>query len=681
MKKFETLAPVGGTEQLKAAVICGADAVYLGTSAFNARRNAENFTAENLTEIVKYCHLRKVKVYVTLNILIFDKELHDLYETVKEIARAGADAVIVQDLATYRAVKDICPELSIHASTQMAVHNVSGAVTLEKMGFERIVLARELSLEEIKEIRSAVNAELEVFVHGAHCMSASGNCYLSAMLGERSGNRGLCAQGCRLNWVSSSGREYALSLKDMSYLDYIDELQKIGVDSFKIEGRMKRPEYVAAAVTALNNAKQGRSYNKEQLRSVFSRSGFTSGYLTGNRDISMFGFRNKDDVTSASTVLKSLEALYQKDIHPLIADAELTIEKNSPTTLTFSCNGKSVTVTGELPQEPRTAPLSEEIARRNISKLGDTPFTLGNLVFNNPNSLTLPASAINALRRNCCESLEDALTQCPYEINIDAKPDNISKSADKKSKIIVRLQSFSQYSRDLNKADLIILPLEEILGNSDEIQSIAAHFAVELPSLIYPNKEPFILKSLSEIKKMGINHGFTGNIGGIYLLREAGFKIHGNHGLNITNSISACEYKKLGLTDITLSFELTGTAAENITADIPTGVYVYGHLPLMLLRACPQKTPEGCKGCTGKTFLTDRKGIQFPLLCHEKEYSTLLNSVPLYTGDKAIPNYISKTLYFTIENADRCKEIFNAVLNGREINGKKTNGLYKRELL
>jgi putative protease len=222
MKKFETLAPVGGTEQLKAAVICGADAVYLGTSAFNARRNAENFTAENLTEIVKYCHLRKVKVYVTLNILIFDKELHDLYETVKEIAKAGADAVIVQDLATYRAVKDICPELSIHASTQMAVHNVSGAVTLEKMGFERIVLARELSLEEIKEIRSAVNAELEVFVHGAHCMSASGNCYLSAMLGERSGNRGLCAQGCRLNWVSSSGREYALSLKDMSYLDYID---------------------------------------------------------------------------------------------------------------------------------------------------------------------------------------------------------------------------------------------------------------------------------------------------------------------------------------------------------------------------------------------------------------------------------------------------------------------------
>ena len=224
MINHEILAPVGADEQLRAAVRCGADAVYLGTDDFNARRNAENFKGIDLETAIRYCKLRKVKVYVTLNTLIFDKEAEKLYKTVESICRSGADAIIVQDFFTVKVIKDICPEMAIHASTQMAVHNVAGAKFLEEKGFSRIVLARELSLSEIKELRKSVTAELEVFVHGAHCMSTSGNCYLSAMLGERSGNRGLCAQGCRLNWISKHGREYALSLKDMSYLDTIREL-------------------------------------------------------------------------------------------------------------------------------------------------------------------------------------------------------------------------------------------------------------------------------------------------------------------------------------------------------------------------------------------------------------------------------------------------------------------------
>ena len=328
MKNFEILAPVGAKEQLYAAVRCGANAVYLGAGDFNARRNAENFTNDDLSEAIKYCHLRNVKVYVTLNTLIFDKEISDLYDCVKSIAKSGADAVIIQDFAVLKVVKDICPEMPIHASTQMAVHNVSGAEFLEKLGFSRIVLARELSLTEIKMIREKVSTELEVFVHGAHCMSASGNCYLSAMLGERSGNRGLCAQGCRLNWQNAHGREYALSLKDMSYLDSINELQKIGIESFKIEGRMKRPEYVAAAVTSLRKAMNGEFYDKNTLRSVFSRSGFTDGYLKGERNVSMFGFRNKEDVTSAQPILKDLETLYKNDIRPNKVDMHLTLKRD-----------------------------------------------------------------------------------------------------------------------------------------------------------------------------------------------------------------------------------------------------------------------------------------------------------------------------------------------------------------
>lgn len=681
MTSFEILAPVGAQEQLKAAVRSGANAVYLGVDNFNARRNADNFSTDNLKDVVKYCRLRNVKVYLTLNTLIFDKEIGELYKTVTAIAESGADAVIVQDFATVKAVKEICPELPLHASTQMAVHNVSGAKLLEEMGFSRIVLARELSLKEIEIIRKSVKAELEVFVHGAHCMSASGNCYLSAMLGERSGNRGLCAQGCRLNWKNQHGREYALSLKDMSYLDNIKDLTEIGIDSFKIEGRMKRPEYVASAVTSLKKAINGEFYDKETLRSVFSRSGFTDGYLKGNRDTSMFGYRVKEDVTSATNVLKSLETLYKDDIRPNKADARLILKRDEPTVLYFMSKGVKVEVKGEIPQEPRTAPLSREIAFRNLSKLGDTSFYLENLEFQNENALTLPASAINALRRDASDLLEEKLSLKKYKIN-RVKP-NITKSGNntEKPKTRIRLETFSQYNDIFEKADLVILPLDEILNNIKEIECLPVKIAAEVPQLIYPEDENDILKKLSTIKKTGIVRGVTGNIGGITLLKKAGFRIYGSHGLNVTNSYSAQSYKEMGLTDITLSFELTEKSLKNISADIQKGAYIYGYLPIMLMRACPQKSEDGCLNCNGKTVLTDRKGIDFPLLCHTKKYTVLHNSIPLYIGDKSLSNLDFVTFYFTVESKKECEKIYNSYLNGKTVEGKKTNGLYNRELL
>ncbi len=685
MKNFEILAPVGAKEQLYAAVRCGANAVYLGAGDFNARRNAENFDSNTLKEAIDYCHLRGVKVYVTLNTLVFDKELPDLYECVKNVAKCGADAVIIQDFAVLKAVKDICPEMPVHASTQMAVHNVSGAQILENLGFSRIVLARELSLDEIKMIREKVNAELEVFVHGAHCMSASGNCYLSAMLGERSGNRGLCAQGCRLNWQNVHGREYALSLKDMSYLDSINELQKIGVESFKIEGRMRRPEYVAAAVTSLRKAMNGEFYDKNTLRSVFSRSGFTDGYLKGERNVSMFGYRNKEDVTSAQPILKDLEMLYKDDIRPNKVDMHLTLKRDLPSVLTIKCGDFSVTVNGEIPQEPRTAPLSYEIAFRNLSKLGDTSLYLGSLSFENEDYLTLPASAINALRRNGAELLEKEICKVNYTVN-DIAPQLPSQNKhesplNQKRELRIRLESFSQYSEIFNKADMLILKIVDIVKNKEEIELLPVKLCAELPALIYPENEDKILSQLKEIKKMGIVRGSTGNIGGIALLKKAGFRILGNHGLNITNSISQEQYKNFGIDDVTLSFELTEKAIKNMTATIKSGTYIYGHLPLMLMRACPQKSENGCEKCNGKTELTDRKGITFPVICHNKVYSVLYNSVPLYLGDKNLSYLSFATFYFTKETKEECENIFKAYLQGKTIEGKKTNGLFYRELI
>ncbi len=680
MNKPEILAPVGGAEQLKAAVRCGADAVYLGTSDFNARRNADNFGELELNDAVKYCHLRGVKVYVTLNTLVFDRELPALYETAKNIAESGADAVILQDFAAINAIKEICPELPLHASTQMAVHNANGAKLLEELGFSRIVLAREMSLNEIKAVRSAVSAELEVFVHGAHCMAASGNCYLSAMLGERSGNRGLCAQGCRLDWHSQHGRSYALSLKDMSYMDSIGELTALGVQSYKIEGRMKRPEYVAAAVTSLKSVIDGKSYDRDTLRSVFSRSGFTDGYLKANRTVNMFGTRVKDDVTAAADVLKNLTALYESEKKILTADFTLEMNRGIPSSLTAKCAGKAVTVTGEIPLVPLNAPLCRETALRNISKLGDTPFIMGEFDFMNPDGKMLPSAAVNDLRRRACAELENAVLSSSRAIN-DVKPPVFGKYTPGTSGIRVRLAEISQYSDELNGAQAVIISVDEILKNEKAISKIKPKIIAELPDLVYPAAEAELESKLKKLKEIGITDGASGNIGGIRLLKNCGFAVHGLHGLNITNTAAVSQYEKLGLADITLSFEASAKSIAAMGGNIRRGALVYGYLPLMLMRCCPQKSENGCKKCSGRTYLTDRKGVKFPVICHGREYSVLHNSVPLYVGGKQFPALDFYTLYFTVETAEECAKIYDRFTHGADIGTPKTNGVYFRELL
>ena len=403
----EIMAPVGGEEQLKAALRCGADAVYFGLQNFNARRNADNFNGEKLNETVRLCHEHSCRVYITINTLVFDDELEDVYRAVDTAAKAGADAIIIQDFAVAAYAKDHYPKLKRFASTQMAVHNSEGVKALMKWGFDRVVLARELSLKEIRSIIKDTGVEAEVFVHGAHCMSLSGNCYLSSMIGGRSGNRGLCAQPCRLD-CSVNGRDHALSLKDMSYMGHIEELAEAGVASLKIEGRMKRAEYVAAAVTACRNAREGKPYDVDSLRSVFSRSGFTDGYLTGKRTLDMFGYRTKEDVVAAADVLKDLSRLYEKESQTVPVDMFLSVKRGEPSLLTISDGSLWLSCEGAVPEAAKTQALTKESAEKNLSKLGGTIYYLDKFSADIDEGLMLPISSINELRRKAAALLTDA---------------------------------------------------------------------------------------------------------------------------------------------------------------------------------------------------------------------------------------------------------------------------------
>jgi len=407
MRKPEILAPVGGEEQLKAALRCGADAVYFGLQNFNARRNADNFNGADLSDTIRQCHEHSCRVYITINTLVFDDELDDVYKAVDTAAMAGADALIIQDFAVAAYAKEHYPDLKRFASTQMAVHNSEGVKMLQKWGFDRIVLARELSLKEIKAVIDETGADVEVFVHGAHCMSLSGNCYLSSMIGGRSGNRGLCAQPCRLD-CTVCGRDHALSLKDMSYMDHIRELADAGVGSLKIEGRMKRAEYVAAAVTACRNARDGRPYDVDTLRSVFSRSGFTDGYLMGKRDLSMFGYRTKDDVTAATNdVLKGLAKLYEKEPQTVPVQIFFEAKRGEESMLSLSDGEIWVSLKGAVPEEARTQNMTVESAKKNLTKLGGTVYYCEEFNADIEEGLMLPISALNELRRNAVSKLTD----------------------------------------------------------------------------------------------------------------------------------------------------------------------------------------------------------------------------------------------------------------------------------
>ncbi len=676
MKDLEILAPAGGMPQLVAAVRSGADAVYVGLKKFSARASAVNFDREELKDAVKYCHTYGVKLHVTLNTLVYENEYSGLFDSLSQICEAGADAVIVQDLAVAKYIKKACPEIELHASTQMAIHNAEGAREAYRLGFSRVVLARELTTQEIRNIRKNTpkELELEAFIHGALCMSTSGRCELSAMLGGRSGNRGACAQPCRLDF--SCGKMHScLSLKDMSYISQIDKLYDAGVCSVKIEGRMKRPEYVAAAVNACVLARDGGAPDTELLKNIFSRSGFTDGYLTGKRTRDMFGIRTKEDVEASKTALSKTSELYRRERQRVPVDFELLVSENE-TKLTVSdkINTTFAIAEGGVANED-LAPADEAFVSNFLSRLGGTPYLMEGVKVINPSGLSVRASVINALRREVAEKLSALRAESVKYTFSTPQIEKYPRKNITKTEIYVKSPTWEKISSFADKADKIVLPISEILSNKSEIREKLGGFSktvAEIPSLVY-NFEALDEK-IEEIGALGIKTLFCDNIGSVAYAREKNFEIIGGFGLNIVNSDALDKYREMGVGEATLSPEIPLSAVKELSGNTKTGLFAYGYLPLMLLRSCPVRAAIGCEKCGGKGEITDRLGIKFSVICHNRIYSELLNSVPHYIGDRKLPVDFA-LLAFTKESGEECEKIFKAFTRGEKI-AKRTTGLY-----
>ena len=680
----EILAPAGGEAQLRAAVTCGADAVYLGLRGFNARAGAENFAESTLAQTVGWCHARGVRVYVTLNTLITDRELPRWLQSLDAVAAAGADGVIVQDLGLTGVIRRRYPTLPLHASTQMSVHNLAGARQLEQLGFDWVVLARELTAAEIGAICSGTSLQCEVFVHGALCMSVSGQCYLSSMLGERSGNRGRCAQPCRLNF-QSHGRSHALSLKDLTLTDRLRELESLGVASFKIEGRLKRPEYVAAAVTACRDSLEGRTPDLETLRSVFSRGGFTDGYYTGRRDLSMFGVRSREDTAATAEVLGRLAALTRNEVGHLPVDMTLTLSPHAPASLCVTDGVHRITVTGEIPQKAISRATDEILARRALEKCGGTPFYLQRLECRIAPGLMLPLSALNRLRAAALTALEEArsvVVPYPRSQQTAEEPAGPARPAGA-PQLRCRLSAAAQLTPAVRRgAGRLSLPLSQLAGEPQLLEACGGRLMAELPLFCPPQQEELVAETLLTLKQQGLREVLCGNLGSLQLARQAGLAVCGDYGLNLMNSAALKQAAALGCREATLSFECDRAAARALQSPIPFGILAYGHLPLMLLRNCPGKTAAGCGDCRGVSHITDRRGEAFPLQCQGRQYTHLLNPRPLILSDR-LPEWDFchfLTLRFTVESPRECDKILKMYQTGAVPTGPYTRGLYYRSL-
>ena len=664
----EILAPAGNEEMLRAAVYSGADAVYLGLTSFNARRSAGNFTPEALRSAVSFCHGRGVKVYVALNITVYGAELAAVQDSIAAVAAAGADAVIVQDLAVAALVRRCAPELPLHGSTQMSVHSLEGARQLADMGFARVILARELSLEEIRVIADGCGIEVECFVHGALCMSMSGQCMMSAFLGGRSGNRGSCAGPCRLPFAADGSGAAHLSLKDMSLVRHIPAMQKAGVCSAKIEGRLRTPEYVAAAVSACRAARDGQAYDAQLLRDVFSRSGFTDAYLTGKRDGAMFGVRTEADTAAARAALPRARELFRREFSRLPVDLTLTVSEDGAK-LKAENDGFAAVV--YLEEAPQPAQKDQAAAvERCLRKTGGTPFLAREVKLDSDGMWYLPASALNEARRAALEQLLEKRSRIVPHAFVPGLPALPARTPGAR-RLWARFASVSQMPEDLSALERVILPIGEL----DAVpEALRGRTVLELPRAMFGAVEQQVQRQLERAAGMGFA-GFEAN--NLAHLRMAkGLSLYGGLGLNVTNPLSGAEAVRLGVQGVLALPELTAAQVGALARCVPAAAIGYGHLPLMLTRACPLHNVRTCAGCPRKGELTDRKGRRFAVRCG-LGVRTIYNPVPLYMGDK--PGALGcdcEVLYFTTESPRRAAQVLAIYAAGAPFDGELTRGLY-----
>ena len=684
MSKIEILAPVGNEEMLRAAVFSGADAVYLGFSGFNARTSANNFNADTLKDAVSFCHARGVAVHVALNTTVYGGELPALEQAIRAVAASGADAVICQDLAVATLIGKIAPQLPRHGSTQMSVHSLQGALELKELGFTRVVLARELSMPEVEHITKHCGIETECFVHGALCMCVSGQCYMSAFLGGRSGNRGSCAGPCRLPFEANPlpegrpGRLHHLSLKDNSVIDKLDRLQAIGVASAKIEGRLRTPEYVAAAVNACLAGREGRAYDRDLLKNAFSRSGFTSGYLDGKIDGTMFGVRSEADAELTRKTLPALRELYRRERSRVPVKMKLEIEEGGEKLTVTDADGNRAFAYGDAePQPARTDPT--ESLQRSLSKTGGTPFAVEKIdVEMDGGPWFVPGSAVNELRRTALEGLQqkrETLRPWPVqEVELAPLP---QRTLPPHRTLRARFESWDQVPEQaLSGLEAIILPIAQ----ADRVpRAWRSKTILELPRVMFGALEADTARRITATQEAGFAGYEAGNIAHLRMCR--GLPLSGGFGLNVTNQLSAQFYADHGLNAILILPEVKDSDIASIAPvqngqPVPTGVIVYGHMPLMVTRACPLQNIHDCAHCDKTGLLTDRKAKKFPVRCG-MGVRTIYNPVPIYMGDK--PGALTVdygVAYFTLETREEAAAILDSIRQHAPFEGEFTRGLY-----
>ena len=656
----ELLAPAGSFEALRAAISAGADAVYIGGKSFGARAYAKNFDLDEIKKAAELCHIHGVKLYVTVNTLVFDRELAELSDYARELYVSGVDALICADLGAIREIRRRVPDMKIHASTQMCVHNTAGADEAARLGCERVVVARELSEDDIRKVTREAIPETEVFLHGALCVCHSGQCLMSSLVGGRSGNRGECAQPCRLPY----GKGYQLSLKDLSLASHIRSLIDSGVASLKIEGRMKSPSYVYRVTriyrTLLDEARGADKNEESELRRIFSRGGFTDGYYKKRLGKEMLGIRSGEDKEESRALTSEIPEPQKIKIKAICR-----ITKGERASLTLINENKRVTVEGETPRPAENSPLTEIGVRDRLGKLGQTPFTLvaEDVDLTLSDGLNLSPGEINALRRAAVEALLSTEKEEPktekYHSFSSKLQTNICKSAyfydpkilsDIKSKKPELLKIF----------DKIYIPLFRL----DDYKG--SDVGVSIPPVILESEKEAVRKMLKEARARGIVDALISNLSHKALLSEYGFSLMGDFRLNVTNSLAREEWREAGVEGIVLSPELTLPMAR----DIGGSVIVYGRIPLMLTERCFIKDSYGCDAC-GKASLADRTGAKFPMIREYEHRNVILNSTPTYMGDKADElcraGLNSHHFIFTVESAKEISDIISAYKNKKSL--------------
>jgi putative protease len=685
---IELLAPAGSPEAVIAAVQNGADAVYLGMGNFNARRGAKNFTDEEFEKAVRYCRIRGCKVYVTLNTLVNDRELEPAVAAAKLASDLGADGIIIQDLGLIKAIRSALPDIPLHASTQMSIHNLAGVQAAAEMGLTRAVLARELSLEQIRFITKHASIETEVFVHGALCFCHSGQCYMSALIGRRSGNRGMCAQPCRMEYsLLGSVNEHPLSLKDNCLADRLQELEEAGVASLKIEGRMKRPEYTAIVTgvyaKALREHRKPTAEEMGLLERAFSRQGFTQGYFTGDKK-DMFGVRSESEKSDESIFANARKAYADGELRRVPIHFYTVVEKGEPAkAIAFDDDGNRAVAFGPVPERAKRQGLTESYLTEQMFKTGGTPYTCVENRAKAEPGLFLPAAEINNLRRKLISELSERRSVPPTRRlgNMPAMPRNVAPIAD--PKIIFQVRSEDQLTSELAelKPDYLYAPALLLARKPELMEPFLKQGVVPvavLPRVITDEQSQTVYAALEELFALGVSEALVGNLGHVFLAKKAGMKIRADFGLNAFNSLTLEKLKEAGFLSATASFELRLSQIRDLYKPLDTEVIIYGRLPLMiseqnLVRSTVQDTAQ----------LADRMGSVFPLARDFGDRTVIYNAHKLYLADKKEDLYATGAwglrLLFSNESGRECVEVAKGHLGLSDYRPNVlTRGLYYR---